>query len=98
MTREEKLLRIIEGMEIGTHVYKKDVPRIKWLLANEHLWYGYPRSEDRPNLRVTLIKDMKKAGVLSKKTNWTDCNVGRLIDLARKVRRGTLALPKGPPI
>jgi hypothetical protein len=64
-------------------VLVKRADRIEWLLANPKLWEGFP-SGHRSNREIIL--QMKKDGVLSRKTSPYDVDLRSLVIDARRLR------------
>lgn len=65
--------------------------RIDWIIANQNIWDGYPYPGDvKKRLEVfNQIKQMMVGAKLySPLTNFSDINIGKLIDQARKQMRG----------
>jgi hypothetical protein len=67
------------------HTKSTRADKLTWLLNNQHLWEGWadigdPRQKD-------LVMAMKREGLVSSKTNWSDINLTSLITEARKIRR-----------
>lgn len=61
--------------------------RVEWLLANPDLWEGANAVKLDRDVRRSVVRLMKAAGLVAKSTYYLDVDIGRDIIEARRRRR-----------